>query len=138
VAIVVATRDGDLRPEIARGWGPDVAEDGSAVSLCVATAPGSRTRANLESNGAIAATFSLPTTYRTVQVKGVALDVAEPSAERLARVQEHAAAFVAEVVQVGIPREAAPRFVGSGFVAVTFAVRELYDQTPGPTAGERL
>jgi Pyridoxamine 5'-phosphate oxidase len=78
VAVVVATRDDALRPEIARGWGPLVAPDGAAATLCVGLHPGSRARANLEANGAIAATFSLPTTYRGVQIKGVARALREP------------------------------------------------------------
>jgi hypothetical protein len=138
LAIVVATRDDDLRPEITRGWGPQVAGDGTALTLCVAAAPGSATLANLGANGAIAATFSLPTSYRTVQLKGAVLELCAPAAGHLARVEAHVAGFAAEVEQVGIPREAVRRLVDPELVAVSFSVRELYDQTPGPNAGGRL
>jgi pyridoxamine 5'-phosphate oxidase-like protein len=138
VAIVLATRDDELRPEVTRGWGPLAGEDGTDVSLCVAAAPGSATLANLKANGAIAATFSLPTSYRSVQVKGEALELGEPALEQVARVEEHVAAFVEQVEQVGIPREMARRFVDPELVAVRFAVRELFDQTPGPRAGGLL
>jgi hypothetical protein len=134
----VATRDGELRPEVTRGWGPHVAGDGTALTLCVAATPDSATLANLQANGAIAATFSLPTSYRTVQLKGAVLDLRAPTAEDLARVEAHFAGFAAEVEQVGIPREAARRLVDPELVAVSFAVRELYDQTPGPNAGAPL
>jgi hypothetical protein len=40
VAIVVATRDDEGRPEVSRGWGPRVGDDGTEVTLCVAAAPG--------------------------------------------------------------------------------------------------
>jgi hypothetical protein len=63
VAVVVTTRNPDLRPEIVRGWGPAVTRDGARVRLCLGLYEGSSARANLEANGAIAATFSLPTTY---------------------------------------------------------------------------
>jgi hypothetical protein len=138
VAIVVATRDEELRPEIARGWGPEVAGDGTGVTLCVGVAPGSRTRANLEGNGAIAATFSQPSTYRTVQLKGSALELREPPREQLARVQEHLEAFVDEVRQVGLDPERGRALLEPELLSVTFDVRELYDQTPGPNAGARL
>jgi hypothetical protein len=138
VAIVVATRDDELRPEIARGWGPAVAEDRASVTLCVGVAPDSRTRANLEGNGAVAATFSQPSTYRTVQLKGGAVDVTEPDGKQLARVQEHLEAFVDEVRQVGLEPDRGRALLEPELLAVTFDVRELYDQTPGPNAGARL
>jgi hypothetical protein len=138
VAIVVATRDHDLRPEITRGWGPHVSADGASVTLCVTAPQDSKTLSNLKGNGAIAATFSLPTTYRTVQIKGSVEDLCTPTPEQLARVEAHVAAFVDEVEQVGIPRNMARRLVHPELVAVSFAVRELFDQTPGPKAGSRL
>jgi hypothetical protein len=138
VAIIVATRDRKLRAEITRAWGPEVSADGRSVTLCVSAPPGSKTRSNLAGNGAIAVTFSLPTTYRTVQMKGTAVEVGEPNAEQLARVDEHLAAFVDQVEQVGIPRQLAPTFMQPEFVSVTLEVRELYDQTPGPNAGSKL
>ena len=75
VAVGVATRDDDLRPEFARGWGPEVSADGRSLRLCVAAPEGSRMRANLERNGAVAVGFSPPTIARAVQVKGVATRV---------------------------------------------------------------
>ena len=39
VAVGVATRDDDLPPEFARGWGPEVSADGRSLRGCV-TAPG--------------------------------------------------------------------------------------------------
>src|SRR5262245_40998315 len=48
VAVGVATRDDDLRPEFARGWGPQVSADGRSLTLCVAAPEGSQMRTNLE------------------------------------------------------------------------------------------
>jgi hypothetical protein len=138
VAIVVATRDEERRPQVSRGWGPAVSGDGAETALCVAAAPGSATLANLEANGAIAATFSHPSSYRTVQMKGEVVELCAPGAELLARVEEHFAAFAGELEQFGIPRDAARVFLDADLVAVSFAVRELYDQTPGPGAGGPL
>ena len=95
VAVGVATRDDDLRPEFARGWGPEVSADGRSVRLCVSAPEGSRMRANLEENGAVAVGFSPPTIARAVQVKGVATRVGEPEAADLERVERHFRSFVA-------------------------------------------
>jgi len=136
VAIVVATRDQNLRPEVGRGWGPAV--DGTAVTLCVTSPAGFGTRANLESNGAIAVTCSLPTTYRSVQMKGAAVEVRDVSAADEARVDAHLDAFMTQVRQVGIPAEYRLAAIVGPLFTVTFAVAELFDQTPGPGAGGRL
>jgi hypothetical protein len=138
VAVGVSTRDEDLRPEFARGWGPEVSADGRSMRLCVAAA-GTRVRANLERNGALAVGFSPPTIARAVQVKGVATWVGEPEAADLERVERHVGSFVAEAERIGAPAELSRRmFVGTGLVAVGFSIDEVFDQTPGPMAGRRL
>jgi hypothetical protein len=60
------------------------------------------------------------------------------TAAQLERVDAHVAAFVAEVEPVGLPAELARRYVHYDFIAITVAVRERYDQTPGPHAGARV
>jgi hypothetical protein len=138
VAAIVATRDDQLRPQIVRAWGVSVSTERTELTLCVEAPDGSPTRANLEGNGSVAATFSQPTTYRTVQIKGEAVALAEPTAEQLAAVEEHLEAFGREVEQVGMPADAGRRLIDRRLVAVSLAVRELYDQTPGPNAGAPL
>ena len=139
VAVGVATRADDLRPEFARGWGPEVSADGRSLRLCVSAPEGSRMRANLVGNGAVAVGFSPPTIARAVQVKGVATRVDEPEPADLERVERHFRAFVAEAERIGAPAELSERmFVRTGLVAVQFSIDEVFDQTPGPTAGRRL
>src|SRR5262249_32602562 len=135
----VATRGDDLRPEFARGWGPEVSADGRSLRLCVTAPEGSRMRANLEQNGAVAVGFSPPTIARAVQGKGVAAQVGALEAADLERVERHLRSFVQEAGRIGAPEELSRRmFVASGLVKIEFSIDEAYDQTPGPTAGRRL
>jgi hypothetical protein len=138
VAAVAASRDARLRPQVVRAWGLKVGPDGASATICVGAARDSQTLANLQDNGAISVTMVVPSTYRMIQMKGHVTAVAEPSAEQLARVDAHAAAFAEEVRPMGLSAEQARRFLGSDLVAVTFSVHEVYDQTPGPGAGARL
>ena len=139
VAVGVATRDDDLKPEFARGWGPQVAADGRSLRLCVTAPEGSQMRANLELNGAVAVGFSPPTIARAVQVKGVVSATEELDAADLERVERHVGSFVAEAARIGAPEELSRRmFVRAGLIAVQFSIDEVFDQTPGPTAGRRL
>jgi hypothetical protein len=89
---------------IARAWGIAVSADGTEMTLCVAAPTGSSMRANLESNGAVAETYSRPTTYRTVQLKGRVVAVHEPSVEQLAAADDHADAFSREASSWGCRR----------------------------------
>jgi hypothetical protein len=137
VAVMVATRDTELRPEIARGWGPGPSEDGARLELCLIAPPGSPARANLEANGSVAVNCTRPSTYRALQVKGRAVDVRAPTEADLARAREHADAFTEDTAKVGAPAPSS-FYVREVDLAVTIEVAELYDQTPGPAAGSRL
>jgi Pyridoxamine 5'-phosphate oxidase len=138
VAVVVATRDEVLRPEIARGWGIEVADDRAAVTLCVDDPGGAQTRANLEANGEIAVTCSLPSTYRAVQLKGRTLQIRPPDERQRSAVLRHLEGFVEEVAAMGVRADGARTFLRGDLLSVTFGVRELYDQTPGANAGAQL
>ena len=139
VAVGVATRDDDLRPEFARGWGPEVSADGRWLRLCVSAPEGSRMRVNLERNGAVAVGFCPPTIARAVQLKGVATVVGEPEADDLERAERHFGMFAAQTAQIGAPAHFPERlFAGSGLFAIKFSIDEVFDQSPGPTAGRRL
>jgi len=96
-------------------------------------------RANLESNGAVAVGFCPPTVARAVQLKGVATVVGEPEADDLERAERHFGMFAAETAQIGAPAHFPERlFARSGLFAIKFSIDEVFDQSPGPTAGRRL
>ena len=135
VGILVATRSADLKPAITRGWGPLL--DGRRLELSVTAPSGSETIANLESMGVIAVTASRPTTYSTMQMRGVIDHLGAPTEDQRARVQSHLETFYVEVATLGVQAGVKNLFLGDLHV-VNFTVEELYDQTPGPTAGTRL
>jgi hypothetical protein len=137
VAVMVASRDAELQPEIARGWGPEVRDDGALVRVCLIAPPTSPTRSNLAENGAIAMNCTLPSSYRAVQIKGTVLELDDPGPEDLERARSHAARFVGETVKVGAPAPS-EHYIQAIDLAVTFAAAEVYDQTPGPSAGSRV
>jgi hypothetical protein len=137
-ACIVAGRDDRMRPEIARGWAPELAPDGASGSVCVGVARDSRLGSNLAANGSIAVTMSHAANYRGVQLKGQVTSLADPNADDLARVEAHMQAFVAAVEPVGLTEAQMRRLLTPELIAVTFTVDEMYDQTPGPRAGARL
>jgi hypothetical protein len=141
VSVVVGTRDEGLVPEIVRAWGPHVNRDRRRVRMCVPEATSVRTRTNLLRNGRIAAAFSLPSNYETVQLKGRHLRTTKPSVEDLRRVDRHRESFADVNESIGVPRARVEAFWGrelagsSLFVTIHFVVDAIFNQTPGPAAG---
>jgi hypothetical protein len=106
--------------------------------VCVEAPHGSATRGNLVVGDPLAVTLSRPTSYSTVQVKGMIAAVEAPSAGDLERVQAHVHAFFDEVGKLGLLGDVARRLVGTELRTVVVEVAERYDQTPGPGAGRPL
>jgi hypothetical protein len=74
-----------------------------------------------------------------MQVKGRLRSIREPTVEDLSRAVGQRDAFADNVVPLGIELARGVRFMREEtlFTAV-IDVEELYDQTPGPSAGARL
>ncbi len=140
VAVGVATRDADRRPAFTRGWGPEVSADRRMLRLCVDAPSGSAMRANLEEIGAVAVGFNPPTTSRALQIKGVAVSVREPAPEELERAERHFVAFSVEGEEVGVAASVLRRIFAAprDLLSVTLSIDEVFDQTPGAAAGQRV
>jgi hypothetical protein len=138
VAVIVATRDPESRPEVGRAWGPALSEDGERLTVCVEAAPNSAMARNLESGSPVAATVARLASQMTVQLKGPVVEVSAPTPDRLATVAAHVGGFVAETAVVGVPESIARALVGPDLLTVTIAVAERFDETPGEDAGRPL
>jgi len=144
VSVLVGTRDSRLVPEITRAWGPYVSEDRQRVSLCVPLATSRKALDNLEGNGEIAVTFSLPRNYRTFQLKGRHATTAEPDSTDLAVVERHRDAFATVNEALGQSRQHVEAFwraeieTSAVLVKIIYAPEQVFDQTPGPGAGRIL
>ena len=144
VSVLVGTRDSRLIPEITRAWGPRVSDDGRGISLCVPLATRRKTLDNLEANGETAATFSLPTNYRTFQLKGHRAMAAGPDRADLEAVERHRDAFAVVNARLGQSRRDIEAFwqgeieTSPALVKISFAPEQIFDQNPGPGAGNKL
>ena len=138
VAIGVATCDEALRPYFARAFGPELSADGRILRLCVTAPPGSAFRANLERRCRIAIGFSPPSVARAVQMKGTVTATEELDAADRERKARHLEAFIDDAGRVGMSESLIRRYEAAvECVAVTCAIDEVYDQSPGPNAGRR-
>ena len=133
-SLMVATRDEHMAPELVRAAGARLGDDG--LLRVVLPLPEARRSAwNLETTRVVALSASLPTTYRSMQVKGDdARAVVWPEQVEVARL--HLAALRQELLQVGMPLEVSSAIISQHrFSTFAFTPLELFEQTPGPQSG---
>lgn len=144
VSVVVGTRNADLVPEITRAWGLLVSKDRKSISLCAPIATSRKTLDNLAANRQMTVCCSLPTSYKTVQLKGQCIQKTDPSRSDLAAVKRHREAFGRMNEVVGFPLKRSEMFwqteleSSPSLVKLYLAPEQIFDQTPGPDAGSPL
>lgn len=144
LSVIIGTRDAGRKPELVRGWGPQVREGGNRLDICVARAAAETTLENLRANGWLALTAAHPSTYRSVQIKGRCFVIGEPDPEDIAAVERHRDAFARQNEVVGVSQAFSVavwqrELVQSPDLArICSAPEYIFDQTPGPRAGERV
>ena len=144
VSVVVGTRDAYMVPEVTRAWGLLVSKDRRSLSLCVPLATSRKTLANLAGNGQMTVCCSLPTSYKTVQLKGRCIATAPPVRADFAVVVKHREAFGRLNERIGFSRQGTEAFwrneLATSPVLVKLRVvpEQIFDQTPGPDAGSPL
>jgi hypothetical protein len=136
--IVVATRTDDLEPECMDATALRVEGEPGVVAIYVPAALAGPTLANLRSNGQIAVGIGRPTDHRTYQLKGVFVDD-RPAGEEERQLQlDYLEKVTRQLGLVGVPQSVCRRIVWWPSHVVRFAVRDIFEQTPGPGAGRRF
>jgi hypothetical protein len=139
VATIVGAGDVDGRPQIANGWAPRVEADRRTLHLFLDTARADTFIGRLHANRRIAVTIAEPTSYRSVQFKGVVVgETSVPDKAELAWVQKQRDAFVASTSLVGDPPDIIRSMWLEDVVRIAVAVERAFNQTPGPDAGKPL
>lgn len=141
VSITVGSSDAANRPSIARGAGCRVGADGSTVSIFISSVQAAPLLAHVRATGRLAAVFSLPSTYRTLQLKGTDATVAAAGPDDVAIVARYRDAFVAELARLGYAEQLFRTLLScpdEDLVALRFTPTGAFSQTPGPNAGRPL
>jgi hypothetical protein len=138
VSVLIGTRDAGLRPEAQRAVGCVVRSDRQVLALLVPELTGTRTLANLAAGSAVAVTFSRIVDHRTVQVKGACVGVRAAGAAEVEAARRYVSAFTEALYFIGMSRATARRLRIEPLHVVEMVVGELFEQTPGPSAGERM
>jgi hypothetical protein len=126
-------------PHAGRAWGIDVVDAESVRLRVLIDADDEVTVRHLSDRGAVALTAANVPTLRSVQLKGRSLGVEAAGDDDGARARRFCDNFFADVEEAdGTERSLLERLVPDAYVVCFVQVDEVFDQTPGPGAGEPL
>ncbi|MGZ4693887.1 MAG: pyridoxamine 5'-phosphate oxidase family protein [Acidimicrobiales bacterium] len=138
-AAIVGTVGPDGYPHAGRAWGLDVVDAGRGTLRMLIDADDELTVDHLSGDGAVAITAANVPTLRSVQVKGRSLGVEPATAADDARAQRFCDEFFTDIVETdGTERILVERLVPLRYLVCHVQVEEIFDQTPGPSAGAPL
>ncbi len=136
-SLIVGSVSADGLPHASRGWGLDVLDPRRLQFRLLLDADDTVALANLAAGGALAVTGASVRTLYSMQLKGRAERITPATIKDVDRAARFIDEFFTDIQETdGDPRERLERIVPVGYVACTFAADEIYDQTPGPGAGE--
>ncbi len=134
----VGSRNAKLRPAFSWAFGATVNAAEDTITFYVPDVEGAETLSNFEDNGMVALTISDAATHETYQFKGPCLSV-RPSEDKDTAIQDiHRSKLISHLGALGYPDEILTGFTFYPSTAVTFNVEDVFVQTPGPGAGNKL
>lgn len=136
----VAGRDAENRPALARGLGIRVSPDRRTLTVFLSETHSSQLLQCLRDNGAIAVAVTRPKTHETLQFKGRVREIRPLSIDDREAMAAYQDSFAEELETLGYRREFTRQLLAGSEngVAVVFEPTAVFDQTPGPKAGEKL
>ncbi len=136
-SLVAAGRSARLVPSCTRVAAIRCAAGSDRVTVWVATPSSGRLIADVRATSAIAIVSLEPISHRTLQIKGRATSVRDAGDEERAMIEAQIGAYFRSLEPIGLPMRLTDRFVRWPATAIDLIVDDVFDQTPGPGAGER-
>lgn len=138
LGIHLGTRSDRLEPNGVRVVAAVVEPDGTHVVAYIAEAAATRVLPDLESHKHAALVFGRPSDHRSCQVKGEFVQARPGELRERDVICAQFERFRENLAGVGIPREGSAKWDTWPVVAVRLRVTALFEQTPGPSAGNQL
>ena len=136
--IHVGTRNERLEPNGARAIALVVEGDRKHLVVYMATVAAARVLPDLEANGQVAVVLGRPTDDRACQVKGTFSGVRAARDDERPMLLTQWEGFVDKMGFIGVPRATLDTCVTWPAVAIRLRATAVFNQTPGPGAGEPL
>ena len=138
VSVLVGTRSDRLLPEAARGLAARVEAGGAELTVFLPKATSDQTIEYLRHNGRIAVCVSRPCDHRSVQLKGSVISIREADESDRQHILQYRIALAETWGTIGIPPRITLRMSHWPCHAVRLRAESIFNQTPGPGAGNSL
>jgi hypothetical protein len=141
VSISLASCGPDRLPSMSRGLGCKLLDAGRQVAVFVRHSQSEALLAHIRHSGRVANVFSLPSSNRTLQLKGSDARIVPFAPADLTIVDKHLADFILEVIPLGMAEAVVRAILASrpdDLATVVYTPCAVFSQTPGPKAGARL
>lgn len=137
-AVIVGGRDAALRPACALAAGVTFGDEPGSVTAYLPEATSADLLAGFAENGHIAVVFEEITSHHTLQLKGRVVAMRPATEDERPLVEKAVEGFFRQVEAIGAAPGVLRRRRRWPCRAVTFAVTDVFEQTPGPRAGNPL
>lgn len=138
LSLNVATASRDLEPNGTRAFAAVVEPDRLHVVVFVHAVAAPTLLRDLGENPRLALTFGRPADHRTAQLKGTFLGSRPASDDDRPEVERQAEGFARSLEGIGIARAAMTGWNPWPATALRMRVEAIFEQTPGPGAGEPM
>ena len=137
--IIVATADRNNKASIGRVTGALFDRVSTQVSLLVSARQWSHVFVDLEPGSPIAATFVVPKSYQTVQIKGRVEAILPATPQDNATALAYRASMQEVMADTGVSiAQLSHTMALEDLRRISFLPTDVFNQTPGPQAGTRL
>jgi hypothetical protein len=137
-SVIVGTVDADGVPTCCRGICLAFRDDFDTVTVYVPAATGQETVANVATTRRVAISCTDPLSHESLQIKGLTRGVRLAPAADEAFVRDRLEAFAVVLDEIGLPRHVTRGLAHWPAFAIDVSVEQVFDQTPGPRAGEAM
>ena len=138
MSLLVGTVDAAGLPSCCRAIALSTRDDFETVTVFLPAATSQETLANIATTRRVALVCTEPLSHESVQIKGVTRGVRLAAPADQAFVTDRLEGFADALEEFGLPRHVTRSVVHWPAFAVDISVEEVFEQTPGPKAGEPL
>ena len=138
VVLLVGTASTALRPSGAYAFGLTADAEKDVITFFLPDVEGEDVLRDLRENGRVAVTASQGGSHETYQVKGRLIEARPVDDGEKAFQDAYREKAIAHYTPLGVPEGYFGSMVYDPSTAVSFRLEEVFDQTPGPAAGDKI
>lgn len=139
LAMEVASISPEFTPSSARAYAVRI--EGERIKMFVERNLAGDLLHDLLSSNRIAAVFCKPESEQALQIKGTDVQLSPLASDDADQINKYCENFVDAVCPLGFMRPFVAAYIGCDLtqaIAISFTPTEIFEQTPGPRAGQQL